>query len=235
MIHLLRMGAAAMQGALMRREPGPDPQPFDPADIPGLEAWYRGDSYAGGVAMDLSGNGRDAAAIGTVNTVVSRGQLALEFGGEGRLVAEFGETIPQPITFYLVTMRPSVSAVLHTLASSSGATGPRVYSVSTGYRVGMSKVITFGAPQANQTAALCGVADGASSLAFADDFATPGVTGDMGAGNLIGVTIGSNVDGASALEGLVWDVLIYSGAHDAETRAKVAGYFNARYGLNITT
>lgn len=235
MIHLLRMGAAAMQGALMRREPGPDPQPFDPSQVPGLEAWYRGDSYAGGVAMDLSGNGRDATAVDTVNTVVSRGQPAFEFSGEGRLVAEFGETIPQPITFYLVTMRPSVSTVNHTLAASSGATGPRVYSVSTGYRVGMGTVLTFGSPQANQVAAICGVADGVSSLAFADDFAVPGATGDMGAGNLIGVTIGSNVDGSNALEGLVWDVLLYSGAHDAETRAKVAGYFNARYGLNITT
>lgn len=207
----------------------------DPSDIPGLEAWYRGDAYAGGTAFDLSGYMRDATAVGTVNTVVDRGQPAFEFSGEGRLVAEFGETIPQPITFYLVTMRPSVSAVNYTLAASSGTTGPRVYSVSTGYRVGMGTVLTFGSPQANQVAALCGVADGASSSAFADDFATPGVTGDMGAGNLIGVTIGSNVDGASALEGLVWDVLIYSGAHDAETRAKVAGYFNDRYGLNIAT
>ncbi len=77
---------------------------------------------------------------------------------------------------------------------------------------------------------LCGVFNGASSSLYLDDFTTAAATGNVGAHTLTGLTLGNNVVVGAALDGDVAEVIGYSGAHDAATRAQVLSYLRSRYG-----
>lgn len=211
--------------------------PFDPSQIAGLEAWYRGDSYVGGVALDLSGNGRDLAAGGTAPGQVSRsGQLAFQFGGAGFLRGLFGP-LPQPLTVYLVHEPTVIAGAQRTIMDGYDASGRvRAYIVSTTSRTINAGVALSGTGPTTSMEAWSAVFDGSSSALYAQDFASPGASGDAGANQMNGLTIGADIAGGNAFTGFIWDAIVYSGAHDAAARAKLAGYFNARYaGLQITT
>src|SRR5690606_9940267 len=140
--------------------------------------------------IDKSGKSRNLPAIGTVTQTSRAGQLALQFGGAGNLVASFGTTLPQPLTVYAIIEQPDITTSQYIIAPESGTSGPRLYSASSGYRVGATSVLV--APiEAAKIKAICGVLDGVSSAAFVDDFATESASGDVGSAGMSGISLGA--------------------------------------------
>lgn len=211
--------------------------PFDPSQIAGLEAWWRGDSYAGGVALDRSGNGRNLAAGGTAPGQVSRaGQLAFQFGGAGFLRGLFGP-LPQPLTVYAVLEATSIAGVQRTIFDGvDGTNRVRAFTVSTTSRTVNAGTALTGSTPTTSMEAWAVVYNGASSALYVANFATAALSGAAGSNAMGGLTVGADVAGGNAFVGYIWELLLYSGAHDAATRAQIAGYLNARYaGLQIAT
>lgn len=215
---------------------GGGPTPFDPSQIAGLEAWYRGDSYAGGTLIDKSGKSRNLPAIGTVTQTSRAGQLALQFGGAGRFTGALGGVVAQPITIYFVFEPTSLGAIQSWYDGDDVTNRVNLYTdTAPSYHFRAINDLAGGTPTLG-IHATCHVANTAASAAYVDNFASPMASGFGGTASLDGFTIGGNYAGGQFVSGYIWDTIVYSGAHDAETRAKFAGYFTARYaGLQIAT
>lgn len=212
--------------------------PFDPSQIAGLEAWFRGDSYAGGTLIDKSGNGRNLTTVGTApSQAIRAGQLAFSFNGTGYFQGAFGTTLVQPATIYAVWEASSVPA--HTVLVDGDDSTNRQFlyirSTDTTLRGGAPTELAGGAPSLGRIYASAFVVDSISSALYGlSDFGTPAGAGSAGASAVDGMTIGAMYGGTLGFHGYAWEVIRYSGAHDAATRAKFADYFNARYaGLQI--
>jgi len=210
---------------------------FTPLDLTPL-AWYR-ETYAGGTWTDLSGNGRNLTQATPANqpTQVTRaGQLALSFDGGDSVFASFGSTITQPITLYCVAE----------LAVATGATLVDGYSLSRlivattatpQWSMYAGLTVTAGTPATGTIYGVCFVANAASSNVYVNDFVSATITGNPGTNGLDGLTAGSLKQGSgNRLTGYEWEIIVYSGAHDAATRKKIGDYMSGRYtGLTITT
>lgn len=206
--------------------------PWDPGDIAGYAFDYDAESYAGGTLLDLSGNGRDLSQADPAKrpAQVSRnGRLALHFDGTQRLDGVMGTMLGQPLTIYLVSEIPDRTVTQHLISTD----GVRVYSASSGYRVGAQSVFVVSAHE-NQSA-MSAVVNGASSAAYVDDFTSPAASGDSGAGGMSTLTLGGTGATATSLVGYIWRVIGYSGAHDAPTRKLMGDYLAARYSIPIVT
>lgn len=218
---------------------------FTPADIAGLEAWYR-ETYAAGTWTDLSGNGRNlvqATAGSRPSQVARAGQAALSFDGTADSVAgSFGATLPAPLTIYIVAEHVTTGArwIYDGITS-----GERAFLLST---TGPPSVYRIGGPIMAVTSAVtapvgaihahCGVYNSASSAAYLlSNFSVAAATGDTGVAALTGLTVGSIFGGATNFfHGFAWEAIVYSGAHNAANRKLIGDYFTARYtGLTVTT
>lgn len=221
--------------------PGGGPAPFDPSQIAGLEAWYRGDSYAGGTLIDLSGNGRHLTQADPDKrpTQVSRaGQLALSFDGtDDFLAGQFGSLIDQPYTIYTVHERPGLAATEVVYSGFSATSVPMLQMRTSDYRAFAGTHLVAAPAPPSTIDATCVTHNSPSSAVWsASSFLTPRATGSSGAIAADGLTLGAQSGPLLFFGGFIWDVILCSGAHDATTRAKFAGYFNARYtGLSIVT
>jgi hypothetical protein len=79
---------------------------------------------------------------------------------------------------------------------------------------------------------LCGVANGASSVVQINN--TTAVTGDAGANNAAGFTLGARGGGDSAYSNIqVKEAILYAAAHDAATRARVVRYLSRVGNLSL--
>lgn len=75
------------------------------------------------------------------------------------------------------------------------------------------------------------VINGASSSLRIDRDAE--TTGNAGAGNAYGFTIGAKADGTAPGNGKYYETLVYSGAHDAATRDRIALYLAKKWGIAV--
>lgn len=220
---------------------------FLPSDIANQEFWYRGDDTidVGGVVQtwtDKSGKGRHATqgtAASRPTPVTRAGQRALSFDGGDQLVATFAGALTQPTTIYPVWEATAISGVQVLLDGNDGTNRNFIYATATGpaVRAGAPTELAGGAPSAGQIYASCFVVNGATSALYGrSDFVTAGATGNAGAAVLDGLTLGASNASTLRLTGYLWEVIGYSGAHDAATRKLIGDYLTARYtGLTVTT
>jgi hypothetical protein len=78
---------------------------------------------------------------------------------------------------------------------------------------------------------MCNVVNGASHALYENDASNVIGTGTNST-TLTGVCIGNNFAQNAGLRGKIATILIYSGAHDAATRALIMGWLADRYGFN---
>jgi hypothetical protein len=91
-----------------------------------------------------------------------------------------------------------------------------------------------GAPSVSTKSIICLVVAPASAASIFINARTAQVTGDAGAQAFTGLTIGSDIDGASnAMDGKFAELIVYPGALSLSNRAKNWDYLAAKYGVTV--
>ena len=195
-------------------------------------AWYRnatGVTEAGGFASqwdDYSGNARHLVqAAGTNQPAYSAGVFTFD-GVDNYMTASF--TSNQPITYYLVGSQVTWSAGFEYLFD--GGIADRVALAQAVGTPGLS--LYAGSFVANNTnlavntaGIVCAVFNGASSSLRVNN--TVKTTGNAGANNAAGVTLGGRAGGAGQAGHMTArEFIIFSAAHDDATQSSVITALN---------
>ena len=212
------------------------PDDFLPTQIPNLLGWYDATDESTLVEvsgrysdwLDKSGNGNDLVqATGADQPIYDAATNSITFDGASQFLKAVGFTLNQPETIYFV-------------GRQIGYTSPDVLydgNTSTSGRLAQTGVspalkISAGAQSAGNGDLAVG-ADGvvavvfngaSSSLSVNDGTKT---TGNYGAANMSGFTLGARGDDSNFSNIIVYEVAIYSAAHSAaEQSAVIAGLMN---------
>ena len=219
---------------------------FEPAQLPGMIAWYRGDQTVdtdGAVATwtDLSGHDRhltQGTATARPTPVTRAGQRALSFDGTDFLQVAFGAELSQPTTIYAVWEVTNVVGNRVIFDGDDTTNRQFLYCSTTPLiRMGSTTEISGGTPSAGQIYASACVFNSPTSAIYAkSNFISADGTGVSGNAKLDGLTVGAAFNGTLTFIGYVWEVIVCTGAHDAAVRKLVGDYFSSRYdGLTVTT
>lgn len=209
---------------------GKGSNPHPPVQV-NMAAWYRYRqgiiNTNGGVSTwkDMTNQGRDLvqASAASRPTLLSDGTLSFD-GSNDALAVAF--TLIQPFTIYLLFQQVSftVGDVL-----LDGSTGTTKLSQVTG---SPALAMNGGSALANSSTALIGswaaaamVFNSTTSVYQVGGGAAPVTTsGDANTNNAGGLTLGSDRSAANFANILVREVMIYSVAHDAQTRVWTLRY-----------
>ena len=214
-------------------------KPFLPSDVVGMAAWFRNGLSitvtGAGVSQwdDQSGNGRHLKQTADTNRPALQADGSILFDGSDNFLKCDAFTLAQPETVYLLAKQ---------ITSTNGdapfdgdtLTSMRMQQTSTPFSI----LINAGAGAcgngnwlSNTYAVLCSVFNGASSLTQVNQGAPS--TGDPGAANAGGFTLGAT-GGATAFANIeVKEVIVYSGAHDATTRLQIINYLATIGGIAL--
>lgn len=211
---------------------------FKPTDIANLAAWFQNNkgitSSLGAVSQwdDQSGNGRHLKQATGTNQPALQADGSILFDGVDNYLKCDAFTLSQPITYYLLANQITWTdndvlvdgntndvGLLHQSGSTPAL---RIYA---GAGVALAASPSIGAYHV-----LYAVFNGASSVVGADNGATS--TGNAGASNMGGLTLGAHADGASNWSNIqAKEFIVYAAAHDAATRNVVINYLMNLGGL----
>jgi hypothetical protein len=209
---------------------------FDASDLASL-------TVSGGFVSqwrDKSGNARHLNQATGANqpgsgtrTINSRN--ALDFDGSNDAMATATLTLAQPLTVYCVAQTDAFFGV-HIVGNNAGS--PTVYinaasgNPEYGYYAGSLEVqnTAFTNVDANPHV-WATVFNGASSAQWIDGVST-GATGNPGTNGWAGIAIwvGNNPALAAPWDGLIAELLFYSGAHSTANRQSTEAWLKARWG-----
>lgn len=204
---------------------------FLPSQLPGLKLWTRynqGITITGaGVSQwdDQSGNDNHLLQATDANRPSKEADGSILFDGVNDFLKAVGFTWVQPETVYL-RMKQVTWTDTRTLFDGNAANSGRVGQVTVTPTISMR---SGGVPVADNTdlvvdvyAAMAVIFNGASSLLQINNN-TP-TTGSPGGANMSGFTLGAHGANGVFSNIQVKEVIGYSTAHDAVTRAKVIAY-----------
>lgn len=209
---------------------------FAPSDLSNLAAWYR---FGQGIAVtgagvsqwdDASGNGRHLLQGTDANRPPLQGDNTILFDGAGDFL-QTGAFVISTCTIYTLFRqvtwtsndyvhdgRSSNTAVL---AQTNAGASPQIRVQNSGGVLSSSSDLAVGT-----YGAVAAVFDGASSVMQVNNN-TP-ITGTTNTLAMGGFTLGAVGAGSGSYGNIqVKEVIIYSAAHDAATRAQVIAYLNA--------
>lgn len=199
---------------------------FVPTFLPGLAAWFR---YGVGVSAaqwdDVSGNGRHLKQATGDSQPAVQGDGSLLFDGADDFMKCDAFTLNQPATVYLLFKQ--VTWTLNDfIFGGEATTNGRMFQSATTPDLRMNSG-TAGAINAGLAVNTYGVVSlvfsGAASLLQVNNGTA--VVANAGTNAMAGFTLGSQADGAAAWSHIqTKEVALYSGAHDAGTRAQVIAY-----------
>ncbi len=216
-----------------------------PTDQAGLVAWYKSDAGITKTAgdsvetwADQSGNSNDLTQstagkkpIWTASQL--NGYAAVLFDGANDFLIESGGfTLEQPITIYMVfkqTTWTSADRVWDGAASNSmaliqQATSPDLAMYAGNFVTSNTTLVV------NNYGAMVCIYNGVSSYHQINN--ETAVTGNCGASDGSGFTLGANFNGSTGWSNIaVAEIIIYSTAHDADTRVIVKAYLNNKYSI----
>lgn len=238
------MGSTRIRGASRLSKSG---RAFSPLSVAGAELWLRSDlglTISSGVSAwgDQTPNARHVTQ-GTVGLRLGYSASDAAYNNKpvlvgtnlGYLDASVSGPASQPLTFYIVG-QIGTSADYKTLVDAH--TGNRAI-----VRANASEFSSTFAGTANVESTtsiagpsiICAVFNGASSAHYVNS-TTAAVTGNPGATGMGTIRIGAAPAGSYPLptDGKLAEILIYSGAHGATTRATILRYLSTRYALTVT-
>lgn len=205
-------------------------QRFTPAKLSNLEAWFQfnnGITVTGsGVSQwdDQSGNGRHLKQGTDTNRPALQGDGTILFDGVDNFLKCDAFTLNQPETIYILGRQVTWTNGDCICEGNSNTTGRIVQNsatpqlnISAGNSVASNTDWTV-----NTYMAVVAVFNGASSSLRVNNNAE--VTGNAGAGNMGGFSLGANANPGGFSNIQVKEVIIYSAAHDAATRDAVIAY-----------
>jgi hypothetical protein len=208
-----------------------------------LAAWYRADkgiTISTGVSQwnDLSGKNRHLTqATGTKQPLyiasAIAGKPAVRFDGSDDFLGPVAFTLNQPETVVLVYKSIVIGAAsAHDAIADGNATGNMVVLSDNGthYSIAAGVALTD-AELVNNTVYgyTLQIFNGASSFIFVNG--TQKATGNAGANNGGGFTLGALPDGTRSTNIEVAEAIVYASALGAADRSRLTLYIKARYGL----
>ena len=211
---------------------GSVPSGFLPSDLANLELWTKYNSgitvTGSGVSQwdDQSGNGNHLKQATDASRPSKEVDGSILFDGLDNFLKADAFTLVQPETIYLLFKQVAWTAndymtdgnTANTAVLQQFTAAPQIRLFAGAGLGNVSLTLdTYGV--------LSTVINGSSSVIQIDN-GTP-VTGAAGAANMGGFTLGSKSDGLSAANIQVKEVLVYSAAHDAATRAQVRAYLQS--------
>lgn len=212
-----------------------------PLQISGCTLWLSADSISGksnndtlGIWRDLSGNNNDAVQTNVLlkpvyhtNILNSKPVVNFTQASSQYMVSTLAST--QPYTLFIVG-RTGVGAgnqylvdgvALNTGVMSGGASN-NTFTMFSG------NVLSASATPTNFNY-VCGIYDGVSSILTINGSAT---TGNVGAANTTGMTIGSNGSASGQfLNGDIAEIIVYNSHLSVSNRQKVENYLKTKYAL----
>lgn len=196
-----------------------------------MAAWFRKNTGISSAAnavsawADQSGNGRDLIQATGANQPTVQGDGTILFDGTSDFLKTAAFTLNQPDTIYLRMKQVTwiaQDAIFDGNTLSSGAVYQNSITPNVRQFAGLDSTEN-GAMAVNTWASMAAVFNGASSVLQIDGTT---VTGNAGAGNKGGFTLGAASDGTRPSNIQVAEVIIYNVAHDATTRAQVIAYLD---------
>jgi hypothetical protein len=214
------------------------PGGFLPPQLDNLAAWFRFNQgiteSSGAVSQwaDASGNGRHLKQATGAAQPALQGDGSILFDGSSDVLKTDAFTLNQPETIYLLFRQVTWTAADHifdgvtndlgTLNQPTAAGTPNL-GLFAGASVTANPNLAL-----NTYGAVASVINGASSSILVN--ATTETTGDAGASNMGGFTLGARGDGGLNFANIqVKEAIVYAAAHSAATRAAVIAYL-ARIG-----
>ncbi len=196
-----------------------------------LAAWYRfrrGITNASGCSVwyDYSGNQNPLlqATASLRPAILSSGELLFN-GTSHTMAAAF--TLVQPFTVYLLFRQVTWTSGDIILDGNTGTTKVTQSSGTQGLVANAGSALSAGTAIGLGTnyGCLCTVFNGTSSVyQSAGGGPSVTITGDAGAGNPGGITLGSDRSGTNPANIGVREMVVYSAAHDAITRLAMLRY-----------
>jgi len=213
---------------------------FLPSELPELKLWTRfnqGITVTGaGVSQwdDQSGEGNHLLQATDANRPSKEADGSILFDGITFFLKASAFTLVQPETIYVLGKQVTWANNKYLFDGELTNSG-MIQSITSTPRVrlyagiGLAETTLFGI---DTYKAISAVINGASSVLQFDN-ANP-ITGDAGLNDLGGFTLGARGDGTFGFfNAQVKEVLVYSAAHDAVTRAKMIKYLASVGGLSI--
>ena len=194
------------------------------------DAWYQ---FGTGITVvgagvdtwaDQSGNARDLLQATDTNRPTLNADGSITFDGADNYLKASAFTLNQPETVYLL-VNPVTWADNATLFDGNGADTGALYQTTATPRVDLYAGATAAANTnlvLGAYAAVAGIFNGASSVMQVNN--TTPTTGNAGAANMGGFTLGAGAAPANYANIQVKEVIIFAAAHDASTRARVIRY-----------
>ena len=211
---------------------GAGPFSFSPADLSGLELWCQFNSgitvTGAGVSQwdDQSGNDNHLKQGTDTNRPSKESDGSILFDGVDNYLKADAFTLVQPETVYILFKQVSWTSNDSIYDGNLGTTG-----VLAQLGTVPELIIIAGVLLSNNSDLSLGVYgvvsvifNSTSSLLQVDN-GTP-LIGNAGGNDMGGFTLGSTATGTSPANIQVKEVLIYSAAHDADTRTQVRDYLN---------
>ncbi len=201
-------------------------------------AWFRFQqgvtSVAGLVSQwaDQSGNGRHLLqATGSAQPAL-QADGSLLFDGVAQAMATSGFTFSQPLTIYLLAQQVTWTNLDLVFDGLTGAVQLRQNTTTPSVTLNAGSLLGDNSGWAlNTYAAITCVFNGVSS-ALQINTGAP-MTGDAGANNAGGFTLGSSRAASTFSNIKVKEVIPYPAAHDAATRAAVISYLATVGGISV--
>ena len=196
-------------------------------------AWFRFKlgitSAASAVSQwdDLSGNGRNLEQATGTNQPALQSDLSILFDGVDNFMKCDAFTFNQPETIYILFKQITWAVFERVFDGNALNTGGMFQNGSTpllGFHAGIT--VAAGGLTLGSYGAVATVFNGASGVLQVNDEAP--TTGDAGAANMGGFTLGANGDTTADWSHVqVKEVILYAAAHDATQRARVISYLSA--------
>lgn len=216
------------------RQMGDVPIGFLPSDLANLELWTRFNSgitvTGSGVSQwdDQSGNGNHLLQGTDANRPSKEADGSILGDGLAHFLKAGAFTLAQPYAIYLLINPVSWTdndCVFDGNTLNTGALYQRVATPAMDFYAGTAFAAANSDLVVGSYGAMVVVGNGASSLIQVGNNAP--TTGNPGTSAMGGFTLASRGDGVSWSNIQVKEVLIYSEAHDAVTRAKVIAYLQS--------
>lgn len=205
-----------------------------PNTMPNLAAWFVGGvgitSAAGAVSQwnDQSGNGRHLVQATGANQPGLQADGSILFNGSSHSLATSAFAVAQPYTCYLLFKQITWVAGARIFDGVGVANTPSIRQTTAGASPDVSlnagADLTISTVTINVYAVVNAVVNGASSQIQSNN--STAATGNAGANGLTGITLGVSAGGAGFSNIQVKEVVLFSAAHDAPTRAAVIDYLN---------
>ena len=206
---------------------------FLPSDLANLELWTKYNSgitvTGSGVSQwdDVSGNGNHLKQGTDTNRPSKEGDGSILFDGVDNFLKADAFTLVQPETIYFLGKQVSWTIndtffdgnALNRAKLQQSPTTPSIIAYAGSFS-GSSSDLSVGA-----YGVVANIYNGASSVLQINN--NPPITGDFGAADMGGFTLGASGSNVNWSNIQVKEVLIYSAAHDAATRAQVISYLQS--------